>query len=58
MALPPSMFISASEGLKEHVYVSNGKNRIVVEKPFGKDSESCAQLSKSLAKTWKEIEVI
>jgi glucose-6-phosphate 1-dehydrogenase len=58
MALPPSMFIPASEGLKANVYATNGNNRIIVEKPFGKDSESCQQLSASLAKNWKEEEVL
>ncbi|KAI8622753.1 glucose-6-phosphate dehydrogenase [Chytriomyces sp. MP71] len=57
MALPPSVFIPASAGLKDHVYAAGGSNRLVVEKPFGKDSESCRELSIALAAHWKEHEI-
>lgn len=58
MALPPSVFIPASEGLKTCVYSPPpGTNRLIVEKPFGKDLESFRELSKSLAKNWSESEV-
>ncbi|KAJ3403290.1 Glucose-6-phosphate 1-dehydrogenase [Chytriomyces hyalinus] len=57
MALPPSVFIPASAGLRENVYVEGGSNRLVVEKPFGKDLDSCIQLGKALAANWKEEEI-
>lgn len=57
MALPPSVFIPASENLRLHVYSTNATNRLVVEKPFGKDSESSTILSVALAKNWKEEEI-
>ncbi|KAJ3007241.1 Glucose-6-phosphate 1-dehydrogenase [Thoreauomyces humboldtii] len=57
MALPPSVFIPASEGLKANVYAKGGNNRLVVEKPFGKDSESSRELATALAANWQEDEI-
>jgi glucose-6-phosphate 1-dehydrogenase len=57
MALPPSVFAAASHGLKNNVYSTNGTNRIIVEKPFGKDSDSSRQLSVTLAASWAEEEI-
>jgi glucose-6-phosphate 1-dehydrogenase len=57
MALPPSVFVDASHGLRTHVYIETGNNRLVVEKPFGKDSESSKELGIQLAKHWKEEEI-
>ncbi|KAJ3176256.1 Glucose-6-phosphate 1-dehydrogenase [Irineochytrium annulatum] len=57
MALPPSVFIPASKGLKDHVYTKKGTNRLIVEKPFGKDFESSKELSSALAQSWKEEEI-
>ncbi|KAJ3061410.1 Glucose-6-phosphate 1-dehydrogenase, partial [Podochytrium sp. JEL0797] len=57
MALPPSVFIVASEGLKKGCYVEGGMNRLVVEKPFGKDLESSQELGRALGAHWKEEEI-
>lgn len=57
MALPPSVFAAASHGLKSQVYTTTGTNRIIVEKPFGKDSASSKVLGDLLAKNWHEDEV-
>ena len=57
MALPPSVFTVVSAGIKQHVYSKTGTNRIIVEKPFGKDSESSKQLSVEISKHWGEDEV-
>ncbi|KAI9014918.1 glucose-6-phosphate dehydrogenase [Gaertneriomyces semiglobifer] len=57
MALPPSVFIPASQGLKKFVYSDKGTNRLVVEKPFGKDTESSRELADALAHNWKEDEI-
>ena len=56
MALPPSVFIPASKGIKE-CYSSTGENRLVVEKPFGKDVDSSRELSVSLSESWLEDEI-
>ncbi|RKO89471.1 hypothetical protein BDK51DRAFT_27089, partial [Blyttiomyces helicus] len=57
MALPPSVFIPASQGLRENVYTESGTCRIVVEKPFGRDFDSSKVLSHALASHWKEDEI-
>ncbi len=55
-ALPPSVFITVSKNLKEHCYAPNGDNRIIVEKPFGKDLASCRELISSIREYWTEDE--
>lgn len=57
MALPPSVFIPVAKGLKKNTYAKEGLNRIVVEKPFGEDSESSAHLAKELGNCFTEEEV-
>jgi glucose-6-phosphate 1-dehydrogenase len=57
MALPPSVFIPASSGLRLAAYSKKGNNRLIVEKPFGKDYNSSKELSQALAKHWAEDEV-
>lgn len=56
LALPPSVFIPVAQHLKEQCYSKDGKNRIIVEKPFGKDLESCRTLLSSLKQHWTEDE--
>jgi glucose-6-phosphate 1-dehydrogenase len=57
LALPPSVFIPVAKNLKEHCYVGKGGiNRIVVEKPFGKDLESARELLGALKQYWTEEE--
>ena len=56
-ALPPSVFIPVAKNLKEHCYVfKSGINRIIVEKPFGKDLDSCRELIATLREHWTEDE--
>jgi len=56
LALPPSVFIPVAKGIKKNAYVTNGINRIIVEKPFGKDLQSCRELLGSLKENWSENE--
>jgi len=57
LALPPSVFIPVAKNIKEECYVSKGGiNRIIVEKPFGKDLQSCRELIGSLKQSWSEDE--
>ena len=56
LALPPSVFIPVARNLKVHCYSKAGINRIIVEKPFGKDLESCRELLSSLKEHWSEDE--
>jgi len=57
LALPPTVFTTVSKNLKEHCYVAkNGVNRIIIEKPFGKDLQSCRELLSSIRQYWTEDE--
>jgi glucose-6-phosphate 1-dehydrogenase len=57
LALPPTVFIPVAKNLKEHCYVTKGGvNRIIVEKPFGKDLQSSRQLLGALKQYWSEDE--
>lgn len=56
MALPPNVFTVVAAGLKKNCYSEKGHNRIVIEKPFGKDLESCQEMMGELKKLWKEEE--
>ena len=56
LALPPSVFLPVAKNVKEHNYVRNGVNRIIVEKPFGKDLESSRALLGALKEYWTEDE--
>lgn len=56
MALPPNVFTVVAAGLKKNCYLQNGNNRIVIEKPFGKDLDSCKEMMGELKKLWKEEE--
>ncbi|KAI6047169.1 glucose-6-phosphate 1-dehydrogenase [Pisolithus marmoratus] len=55
LALPPSVFIPVAKHAKEECY-TRGINRIIVEKPFGKDLQSCRELLGELKKYWREEE--
>ena len=57
LALPPSVFVPVAQNIKDECYVTKGGlNRIIVEKPFGKDLQSCRDLIGSLKKSWTEEE--
>ncbi|KAG6900957.1 hypothetical protein C0993_004394 [Termitomyces sp. T159_Od127] len=57
LALPPSVFIPVAKNLKENCYIfRGGVNRIIVEKPFGKDLDSARELLGSLKQYWSEDE--
>ena len=56
LALPPSVFIPVAERVKRCNYSEEGINRIIVEKPFGKDLESSRELLGSLKQYWTEDE--
>lgn len=58
MALPPSLFVPVAKGLKKNVYAKEGLTRLVVEKPFGMDTESSNQLARELNALYSEKEVI
>ncbi|KAI8088882.1 glucose-6-phosphate 1-dehydrogenase [Halteromyces radiatus] len=57
MALPPSVFIPVAQGIKQYVYNPDAINRLVVEKPFGMDTESSNELGAALGALFKEEEI-
>jgi glucose-6-phosphate 1-dehydrogenase len=56
LALPPSVFIPVAKNLREHTYSKKGINRIIIEKPFGKDSDSSKELLSAIKQHWSEEE--
>ncbi|KAI8062231.1 glucose-6-phosphate dehydrogenase [Gongronella butleri] len=57
MALPPSVFIPVAQGIKAHVYSHGFINRLIVEKPFGMDTESSNELGNAIGKLFSEDEI-
>jgi glucose-6-phosphate 1-dehydrogenase len=57
LALPPSVFVDVSKGIKQNVYAKNGITRVIVEKPFGHDLASSRELQKDLAPIFSEEEI-
>jgi len=56
LALPPSVFLPVAKGLKKNCYTTEGVVRVIVEKPFGKDTDSCRELIKGLKEQFTEEE--
>lgn len=57
LALPPSVFAPVTTHIKGAAMSPTGWSRIIVEKPFGKDSDSSAELSQHLSGLFKEEEI-
>ena len=57
LALPPSSFASVSAMIKKHNHSSESINRLVIEKPFGKDTEDGREMMSLIGKDWKEEEI-
>jgi len=57
LALPPTVFIPVAKNLKERCYNHNpGVNRLIIEKPFGKDLQSARELLAAVKQYWTEDE--
>lgn len=57
LALPPSSFAQVSAMIKKHNYAPGGINRLVIEKPFGKNTDDSKGMMESIGRDWKEDEV-
>ncbi|XP_045125214.1 glucose-6-phosphate 1-dehydrogenase-like [Portunus trituberculatus] len=57
LALPPSVFEPVTSNVKKCCMSPGGWTRVIIEKPFGKDSDSSAKLSAHLAGLFKEEEI-
>ncbi|UXI22214.1 hypothetical protein NH340_JMT08157 [Sarcoptes scabiei] len=57
LALPPNLFETVTELIHHHCMSTTGWNRIIIEKPFGRDSNSSQRLSNHLAKLFEENQI-
>ncbi|KAK5648911.1 hypothetical protein RI129_003803 [Pyrocoelia pectoralis] len=57
LALPPSVYESTTTSIHSKCMGQKGWTRIVIEKPFGKDSESSKQLSNHLVSLFSEKQI-
>ncbi|CAG7833914.1 unnamed protein product [Allacma fusca] len=57
LALPPSVFEPVTSNIKSSCMAQKGWTRVIIEKPFGKDTESSAQLSNHLASLFREDQI-
>ena len=53
-AIPPNVFAETGAAIKSTCMAKNGFSRMIVEKPFGKDLESCKEILKSLGEHFDE----
>jgi len=54
LALPPSAFVEACATIKAGCTTKSGWNRIIVEKPFGRDEGTSDKLTQELSKLFRE----
>ncbi|GBM46648.1 Glucose-6-phosphate 1-dehydrogenase [Araneus ventricosus] len=57
LALPPTVFSIVTKNLKLTCMAPKGWTRVIIEKPFGRDSETSAELSRHLSSLFKEEEI-
>lgn len=57
LALPPSVFKDTTSNIKKYCMTKKGWDRIVVEKPFGKDFDSSADLSNHIGGVFSEEQI-
>lgn len=57
LSIPPNIFIDAVKYASTSASSANGWTRVIVEKPFGRDSESSAALTKSLKQYLDEDQI-
>ena len=53
-AIPPNVFAETGAAIKSTCMAKNGFSLMIVEKPFGKDLESCKEILKSLGEHFDE----
>lgn len=57
LSIPPNVFIAAAGGAADYCSSKSGWTRVIVEKPFGRDSASSKALSDGLAKHLAEEQI-
>ena len=56
-AIPPNVFIPTARSIRAAALSRTGWNRIIVEKPFGRDLDSSAELGRDLGALFSEEEI-
>ncbi|KAG9269069.1 glucose-6-phosphate 1-dehydrogenase-like isoform X1 [Astyanax mexicanus] len=57
LALPPTVYHDATKNIREHCMSDEGWNRVIVEKPFGRDLQSSEELSAHLSSLFSEEQI-
>ncbi|KAG8002701.1 Glucose-6-phosphate 1-dehydrogenase [Nibea albiflora] len=57
LALPPTIYHHVSANIRNHCMSSKGWNRVIVEKPFGRDLQSSQELSAHLSSLFTEDQI-
>ncbi|XP_044493462.1 glucose-6-phosphate 1-dehydrogenase, chloroplastic-like [Mangifera indica] len=57
LSIPPNIFVDVVRCASHRASSANGWTRVIVEKPFGRDSESSADLTRSLKKYLTEDQI-
>lgn len=57
LALPPGVYEPVTLGIKESCMSTRGWNRVIIEKPFGRDDVSAQRLSDHLASLFEEQQI-
>ena len=57
LSIPPNVFVDAVRSASSSASSSNGWTRVIVEKPFGRDSESSAALTRGLKNYLQEDQI-
>nr|XP_002126015.1 glucose-6-phosphate 1-dehydrogenase-like [Ciona intestinalis] len=57
LALPPTVFAEVTQNIHDHCFEHEGWNRIIIEKPFGRDFDSSAKLSNHLSRLFDESQL-
>jgi len=57
LSIPPNVFVSVAGGAADYCSSKSGWTRVIVEKPFGRDSASSAELGRGLARHLKEEQI-
>ncbi|KAJ8397014.1 hypothetical protein AAFF_G00010680 [Aldrovandia affinis] len=57
LALPPSVYHHVTQNIRHHCMSRKGWNRVIVEKPFGRDLQSSEELSAHLSSLFSEDQI-
>ena len=57
LSIPPNIFVDAVKCASSSASSVNGWTRVIVEKPFGRDSETSAALTNSLKQYLEEDQI-